>query len=337
MYFLSACEGIHSRNALYHLIPGTVIKGFLRFHYLAKALILQCINPQRYATCLFNIMLPKFIGRTNCTTSNHRVAHVSTGNRAFALPSCSMTCQKEPLMRAPQLPASLRICVLCEGKKQRQKQNERDSAYLSLLSGCPWATPSLIPISAYSRVAGSWENTETGRLNVLQKFCFFLLYLWNDIIHHSTQARVCFTSTVMIMRRYLLLLPWPVPALLLTATLHLQFCFEDTRVHDSETLFSFQRERQVCMLIPFVSTHLLVQSQLCKIPIFKFYYGIIRACVEVYVYLYISSLVWNMLSYLHIWLLLMSFVMRNVKLSLLLVGSYFILFVLSLCESTVQE
>lgn len=47
-HFFSAREDIINRNALFNMIPGTLIKCFLRFHYLAKAIILKCINPQRY-------------------------------------------------------------------------------------------------------------------------------------------------------------------------------------------------------------------------------------------------------------------------------------------------
>lgn len=68
---MSAREDIINRNALFNTIPETLIKSFLWFHYLAKAMILKCINPQRYATYLFNIMLPKSIKEAKHTMSDH--------------------------------------------------------------------------------------------------------------------------------------------------------------------------------------------------------------------------------------------------------------------------
>lgn len=66
-------------------------------------------------------------------------------------------------MQMHPLRASLMVCVHCEGERDRARQKERDSAYRSLLSGCPWAAPSLISISIRSRVADSWKEAETER------------------------------------------------------------------------------------------------------------------------------------------------------------------------------
>lgn len=59
--------------------------------------------------------------------------------------------------------ASLMLCVHCEGERDGDRQKETDSAYHSVLSGCPWAAPSLISISVCSRVADCWEEAGTQR------------------------------------------------------------------------------------------------------------------------------------------------------------------------------
>lgn len=47
-YLIFACKDMINRNVWFNMTAGTLIKCFLRFHYLAKAVILKCINPQRY-------------------------------------------------------------------------------------------------------------------------------------------------------------------------------------------------------------------------------------------------------------------------------------------------